>query len=215
MKAEGIAITRAVVDVGRFAASACHHRREAGTPARFICVGRLAPEKNLRFLLRSFSQFTKRANQRSAQLVIVGTGEGQEQLLNDAAKLGIESQVEFKGYIPQEQLPALYQSADFFILPSLCEPWGLVVAEAMLCRLPVLVSTQCGCAADLIRPDTGWQFSPWDENALAEILWRASSLDSKSREQMGDAAFRLAQEYSPSKSAGRILEALKAIQPPK
>ena len=41
--------------------------------------------------------------------------------------------------------------------------------EAMLARLPVLISTQCGCANDVVTEETGWKFSPWDEEALASI----------------------------------------------
>ena len=57
----------------------------------------------------------------------------------------------------EEELASVYGGADAFVLPSLSEPWGLVVNEAMLCGLPVLVSTQCGCATDLAQPETGWQ----------------------------------------------------------
>ena len=66
-----------------------------------------------------------------------GTKESRKQR---ATELGSADRVRFLGFVNQSQLPASYSAADLFVLPSLFEPFGLVVNEAMLCGLPVAVS---------------------------------------------------------------------------
>ena len=70
-------------------------------------------------------------------LDLVGYGPLEDELRGLAKELGILTLVRFRGKFLQAELPAIYRSADAFILPSLVEPWGLVVNEAMLCGLPV------------------------------------------------------------------------------
>jgi glycosyltransferase involved in cell wall biosynthesis len=122
--------------------------------------------------------------------------------------LQIDRFVAFNGYTPQRELGQLYESADFFILPSTREPWGLVALEAMLARLPVLISTQCGCAEDVVTEETGWKFSPWDEEALSHLLLELPSLAPDRRQAMGEAAYSLAEEYSAENCAAIIMNSL-------
>lgn len=81
-----------------------------------------------------------------------------------------------KGYVPNTELHRLYHSHDIFILPSLKEPWGLVVEEALYYGLPVIVSQRVGCAQDWIEEyQVGCVFDPVDNHAMEEaILWAAS-----------------------------------------
>ena len=87
----------------------------------------------------------------------------------------------------------------------------MVALEAMLCRLPVIVSTQCGCAADLVTPHTGWTFSPWNEKELAVILEDIESISRERIQRMGDAAYDLARLYSAEHSASLVLKSLKKV----
>ena len=47
--------------------------------------------------------------------------------------------------------PGIYGISDILVLPSISEPWGLVVNEAMACGCAIIVSNRCGCSLDLIR----------------------------------------------------------------
>ena len=86
-------------------------------------------------------------------------------------ELGLEDRVRFLGFVNQSQLPSAYCAADLFVLPSLFEPFGLVVNEAMLCGLPVAVSDRVGARFDLVRPDeNGYVFPAGDVEALTAIL---------------------------------------------
>ena len=60
-------------------------------------------------------------------------------------------------------MPVVYRLCDIFVLPSVGpgETWGLSINEAMACKRPVIVSTKCGCAPDLVKEKvTGWVFEP-------------------------------------------------------
>jgi glycosyltransferase involved in cell wall biosynthesis len=231
MPAENITIKRAVVDIEKFDTPREDKSYRAGDQTRIIYVGRLAPEKNVPVLLRAFAGAVSAltASSRDAtrsetaqnapgqiqpwrtgmRLIIAGTGPDEAALKRQAIALGIAELVEFKGYIPQKDLGALYRQADFFILPSTREPWGLVALEAMLCRIPVIISTQCGCAADVVTTNTGWTFSPWNEKELQEILERLDSVSPAQLRGMGDAAHELASLYSADECASLVAQSLR------
>ncbi len=81
------------------------------------------------------------------------------------------------GFLQVGDLPRWYAHAGAFVLPSLMEPWGLVVNEAAASGLPLLVSNRAGCSATLV-PDpegtTGARFDPMDvEGIAAKMSWIA------------------------------------------
>lgn len=114
----------------------------------FIYVGRLVKVKNLFFLIERFNCHPE------LSLTIVGFGDLEEELKKTAAP-----NINFTGAIDNKLLPSYYQNADVFILPSLAEPWGLVVEEALNNGLPVMLSDQVGCHEDLVNENTGVVFS--------------------------------------------------------
>ena len=61
--------------------------------------------------------------------------------------------VKFLGFCNQTELPAFYDLCDLFVLPSVFEPWGLVVNEAMNAGKPIVISNKVGAAYDLVRPE--------------------------------------------------------------
>ena len=63
-----------------------------------------------------------------------------------------------------------YRAADCFIIPTLQDNWSLVVPEAMACGLPVASSIYNGCHPELVHPENGWTFDPYDVKATADIL---------------------------------------------
>jgi glycosyltransferase involved in cell wall biosynthesis len=204
---------RAVVNADLFqTGKAARERRQSGV-TRFLYVGRLAPEKNLHSLLLAFSNASVRVPDTPIRLIIAGSGPLEQELKRVSCELGIEDTVEFLGHRPQAALPAIYRSCDVFVLPSTNEPWGLVVNEAMMCRMPVIVSRQCGCAADLVTTETGWSFSPWSESELEALIVKAALCSDDQLDSMGDAAFELAIDYTPDKSADRVIRGLTRLVP--
>lgn len=125
-----VAITKGV---GIIRKPAIRLRRDGKVKNRIVYVGRLSPEKNLDKVIHVINELPW------LQFDIYGVG-SQEQNLK---KIAIENVI-FHGGIPNSKLEEIFVNADFFILPSKSEPWGLVVEEALYFDLPVIVSDRCG-----------------------------------------------------------------------
>lgn len=136
----------------------------------FLFVGRLAPEKNVEILVDSYIELKKK-NQNIA-LLIVGDGSEGEILKKRITDSHVKD-VYFMGYTLFPEIVQYYKMADVFILPSIYEPWGLVVNEAMIMGLPVIVSDKVGCRKDLVvEGENGFIFSNREEliTCMAKML---------------------------------------------
>jgi len=100
-----------------------------------LYVGNHKPHKNLNNLLKGFSLFKKND---SLKLLISGVAD--KELLDLIKQLGIQSQIEFFGVIPDEKLAHYYRGAIALVLPSLYEGFGLPIIEAMACGTAVITS---------------------------------------------------------------------------
>jgi len=210
MDRDSILIKRAVVNVRRFDVPADQKSYRPESITRLLFIGRLSPEKNLPFLIDCFAN-AKKEVAKPFTLTIVGTGPDQQEIRRQIADLNLADSVTLAGYVPQAELKPYLLNSDFFVLPSTREPWGLVALEAMLTRVPVLLSTQCGCCADLISSDTGWKFAPADGAELTRLLLSLPDVAVSELTRMGAAAHSVALEYSPEACAKAIAESIRAI----
>jgi glycosyltransferase involved in cell wall biosynthesis len=165
-------------------------------PPVFLFVGRLAPEKNVSGLLRAFAAY--RSNGGQWTLRIVGRGPLEESLRSEAIDLGIADDVLFAGFHERESLVEQYVSAGCFVLPSLREPWGLVVNEAMCCGLPVLASDRCGCAADLVHSGlNGHTFDPANIREMAGLMSVTANRSAAELLAMGRQSLSIISRFTP------------------
>ena len=113
-----------------------------GLPERFILyVGTIEPRKNLNTLLEAFARLKVRSTTCDLGLVIVGRkGWLYEGFFRRLHELGLKGEVIFPGFVPDEDLPAIYSAAALFVFPSLYEGFGLPPLEAMACGTPVIAS---------------------------------------------------------------------------
>ncbi|MDE5810768.1 MAG: glycosyltransferase family 4 protein [Muribaculaceae bacterium] len=114
-------------------------RYELSQPLRCLYVGRLEEVKNLEWLIMQFAKSGR-------QLTIVGDGSLRARLEKIATP-----NITFTGFIPNSQLNDIYLTHDLLVLPSLSEPWGLVVEEALYRGLPVLASDVVGSTPEMIN----------------------------------------------------------------
>jgi glycosyltransferase involved in cell wall biosynthesis len=197
-----------VVDNAHFAAGAeaarsgpAAVRARWNLPSRyFLYVGRLAPEKNLLTLLKAFAEHRRSAGSAAPDLVIAGTGPKEAELRAAGARLASE-RVRWLGFVGYDDLPAVYGLADALVLPSLSEPWGLVVNESLAAGTPVIVSQKCGCVPEMVRePANGFVFDPGDPSALAGVLDRFAA-EACLTERMRPAACRAVADHTPERWA--------------
>jgi len=141
-----------------------------------LFAGKFQNRKRPDLVVQAIDRLSGRGD--SPALVFVGDGE------MDADLRKMAPAAIFTGFKNQSDMPAFYDMADVFVLPSELEPWGLAVNEAMACGTAVVVSDQVGCVIDLVGPNCGAVFASGDANALAEALGRC--LDDS--EAMGRAA---------------------------
>jgi glycosyltransferase involved in cell wall biosynthesis len=117
--------------------------------------------------------------------------------------------VRILGFVNQLHLPPVYCASDLLVLPSLHEAFGFVVNEAMLCGCPVAVSDRVGAKYDLVRQgETGCIFPAGDVDALAAVLRDVLSNPDK-RKQMGAAARKRMETWSPRQFVDALAEAVE------
>jgi len=163
-------------------------------------VGRLSYEKNVDLLLRAFARIA--GDYPTARLTIAGDGPDREALARLADELGLSERVCFTGFVPHEQLPALYQAADLFATGSTIETQGLVVLEAMACGLPVAGVDALALPEAVHNGVNGFLSPAGDEAALAQHLVRLV-VDADLRRRMGAASRRLAEKHSLERVAAQ------------
>ncbi len=141
----------------------------------FLSVSRLSPEKNVLGLVRSYGLYRTRAGADAWDLVIVGDGPTRDEVERELKKLGINTNVQLRGWKNFSELPAYYALAKAFVLASTRDTWGVVVNEAATAGLPLLVSERCGSAPELvIEGRNGFTFDPRSTTQLADCMWRLS-----------------------------------------
>jgi glycosyltransferase involved in cell wall biosynthesis len=134
----------------------------------FIFVGRIIEVKNIPILIKAF-QYIKSSIPEAKDwgLIILGNGTLDDQIGREIAN-GSQDIYKFDA-VDWQTVPKYFSKADCLVLPSKSEPWGLVVNEAMICRLGVIVSDSCGCKDDLVAGN-GFVFESGNQNQLQECM---------------------------------------------
>lgn len=153
------------VDTDRFYPRSEPHPAVDPDKQTLLYVGRLGARKGLDLALEALARIEEPA----VEFLIAGTGRHEATLRKRASELGVSEQVRFLGYVPEEELPSLYSSADVFVLPSRYEGFGLVVLEAMACGTPV-VGVSAGGIPTAIDHGSNGTVVDRDADALSEAI---------------------------------------------
>ncbi len=134
-----------------------------------LSVGRLAPEKNVELTIRAFSMLPP---QTKIHLVIVGSGTERERLEILVTELGIRDKVTFTGFIPDEDMAAVYALSHVFVTAGEAELQSLVTMEAMATGLPV-VAVRAVALPELVHEnENGFLFETGDAKSMATYIER-------------------------------------------
>jgi len=196
-----------VVDNDLFAACSSLSASES-MPPFFLCVSRLIEKKNHRGLLEAYAIYQRQGG--AWGLKLIGSGCLESEIRQLIAQLPEPRRVELYPFQQLSELTVSYGQASAFVLASRADQWGLVVNEAMAAGLPCLVSSACGCAADLIdHGRTGWAFDPNDPKALAALMHQVECQSPSDRVAMQQAARDRLDDFSLRAFAHGFQQALE------
>jgi len=171
-----------------------------------LCTARFVKDKNLEGLIRAFLKSKLARSGWTLRMVGAGT------LKHQLASMAIGHPIEVKDWVSYGNLPALYAEASVFILPSVFEPWGLVVNEAMAAGLPIIVSRQVGCYPDLLLDQhNGWSFDAHDMNEWVNVLNTVGETNSPALIAMGEASRQRIQDFAPARFATQFKSLLLKV----
>jgi glycosyltransferase involved in cell wall biosynthesis len=176
-------------------------------PRIILYVGTLEPRKGLDTLIAAYHSL---AADTPHELVIAGKkGWRTAPLSRQVRDLGLERRVRFTGYVPDEDLPWLYNLADLFVYPSRYEGFGLPPLEAMACGTPVICSNVAsvpevvGEAALMVQPD--------DAETLAGVM-RGVLEDERRRTTMRARGIDRAKRFTWEATARRTVEIYEGLR---
>jgi len=167
-----------------------------------IYSGRLAPEKNLDFLLLAFAGVAQAIE--GVKLLIVGDGPSKEELKKMVKDLQITKAVHFAGLVPHEKIPGYLSMSDVFVIASVAETFGLVVVEAMGTGLPVMGIHSPG-VGDIVKDGITGFLSTKNLPAYTAKLTRLC-LQTQLRKKMSQAARKASQKYDIKHTTRLMLE---------
>ena len=171
----------------------------------FVFSAKLVPRKDPMTLLRALARMQQRDR---AAVVFLGHGELREALEGFAREQRLN--VRFAGFVNQADLPKHYAMCDAFVLPSLYEPRGAVINEAMACGLPVVVTDRCGSLGDIVlEGENALIYPAGDEAALARAM--DSLMDDALRAHMGRRSREIIATWDYGRGVAGVKEALEAL----
>jgi glycosyltransferase involved in cell wall biosynthesis len=159
-------------------------RREYGLVGTvYLYVGRLWSGKGIKFLIEAFAKVQKNSKC-DVSLLLIGDGEDEGVLRKYVDENGIGNVV-FGGYKQKGELPRYYALADVFVFPTLGDPYGVVVDEAMACSLPIISTDAAGEVRARVKDgENGFVVKAEDSDSLASSMLRLSD-DEGLRKRMG------------------------------
>ncbi len=159
-----------------------------------LFAGFLYKLKGVEYLLRAIPTVIKEYP--NIKLRIIGEGPEKGNLIKLAEKLEIRDKVIFQGFVPHVEIARYYQNCDIFCFPTLGEPFGKAILEAMACGKPVIASNIGGPSRLIEDGKTGFLVPPKKPGAIAEKILSLVSDFSKLR-RMGMKARRvILEKYS-------------------
>ena len=172
-----------------------------------LCIGTLQQRKNIPRLLEAFARL-KTTDRLPHALVLVGQQYRdlpEHEIFQTIERLGLQRDVIWTGYVPEQEMPGLINGATAFVMPSLYEGFGMPALEAMACGAPVA----CSNASSLpeVAGDAALYFDPRNIEQIAEQL-RAILTDRHAQEDLRGKGLMRARQFSWDACARKTLDIL-------
>ncbi len=134
-----------------------------------LFVGNYNPQKNLKRLIKAFDA-VKTEKGVSHQLIIAGEQGWKFDRQQAVQGCNHPQTIRFIGFVPDEDMAALYSAASLFVFPTLYEGFGIPVLEAQVCGVPVLTSN-CTSLPE-VGGEGAYYVDPYSEKEIAEGIWK-------------------------------------------
>ena len=135
-----------------------------------LFTGGITPRKNVVRLIKAFNQISDKIPH---ELVLTGARGWNNKKENELIEQN--DKIKKLGFVPDEDMPILYNLADIFVYPSLYEGFGLPPLEAMACGCPVIASNASSIPE--VVGDAGMMIDPYDVSGLAKAMYEVSTND--------------------------------------
>jgi glycosyltransferase involved in cell wall biosynthesis len=183
------------------------------TKKYILFLGTLEPVKNVSRLLEAFAVFKEKQKQDNKkfdyQLVLAGKrGWLAKEYTQTAKDLGLAKDVAFTGYIIGDELVPLFKNAEFFIMPSLYEGFGMTVLEAFATGTPAIISKVSSLPE--IAGEAAYFVNPLDKNEIAEAMLKFAT-DENLRNSYRGKGFEQVKKFDWEKTAWETLELYKQL----
>ena len=166
-------------------------------------VGRLAPEKNLKFLAQVAAGFLE--NHQEAHFLVAGDGPSLEKMQLIFDSTGVSDRTHFLGICKDQRLVNAYHAMDTFLFTSKSETQGMVLAEAMAAGCPVVALDAPGARDIVEHEQNGWLLDNENKAEFVNTLQYAAGLDSGEKSRIEQGLDETAREFSARNSAKKTL----------
>ena len=179
------------------------------TKARFVCVGRLCPEKGQLLLVRAAKGLIEKG--RELAIVLIGDGPSRATIEEEIHTHGLEEHVQLLGWRDSDDVRKEVTSSTALVLPSFAEGLPVVIMEALALGRPVVTTRIAGIPELVETGKTGWLISPGSQAELTEALDNAIDTDEAELQRMGEEGKRrIREQHNPDIEIARLAELFRA-----
>jgi glycosyltransferase involved in cell wall biosynthesis len=153
-------------------------------PKRFLCVARYIPQKGLPLLWKAFAELKKETGT-DWELWCAGTGEGFDERIEHEG-------IKHLGFVQPKDFGSVVSQCGVFVLPSLFEPWGVVVNEFAAAGFPLLLSDKVGSGSLYLKTgENGWLFQSGNVKELKQKMQEIIETAEQKLIEMGNESSRM------------------------
>jgi len=165
-----------------------------------LFLGRITLQKGPEYFVRAAKKVSD--YYKKVVFVVTGTGDMQDYMISEAARLGVLDKFIFTGFLRGDERDQIYQTADLYVMPSVSEPFGITALESVVNGTPVLISKQSG-VSEILKNALKVDF--WDTDEIANkvlAVLKYGALPKDLRDESG----KEVRQFSWSKAANDVID---------